>query len=78
MAVTIQESSEGLCEKAIRIARMDGLETSSSTARWSSPGGAENDKTLKANELVRSLVGRRKKEETISVSLAESQNCGET
>ena len=37
-------------------------------ARWSSPGGAENDRTRKANELVRSLVGRIKKEGDIIVA----------
>ena len=57
MAVTTQESSDGIREEAMRIASIDDLETDSSTARWSSPGGAENDRTGKANELVRSLVG---------------------
>ena len=45
----------------MRIASIDELETGSSTARWSSPGRAENDRTGKANALVRSLVGRMKK-----------------
>ena len=44
-----------------RIANIDELETGSSTVRWSSPGGAETDRTGKANELVRSLVGIIKK-----------------
>ena len=37
------------------------METGSSTVRWSGPGGAETDRTGKANELVRSLVGIIKK-----------------
>ena len=41
----------------MRIASIDELETGSSTARWSSHGGAENDRTGKANEFVRSFVG---------------------
>ena len=44
-----------------RITNIDELETGSSTVRWSSPGGAEYDRTGKANELVRSLVGIIKK-----------------
>ena len=45
----------------MRIANIDELETGSSTVRLSSSGGAENDRTGKANELVRSLVGIIKK-----------------
>ena len=51
MAVTAQESSDGIRAKAMRIAR-----------------GAENDRTGKANELVRSLVGIIKKEGGIIVA----------
>ena len=67
MAVTTQELSDGIREKAMRIASIDELQTSSSTARLSSPGRAENDRTGKANELVRSLVGVIKKEGDIIV-----------
>ena len=38
VAVTTQESSDGIREKAMRIASIDEWETGSSTARWSSPG----------------------------------------
>ena len=62
MEVTTQESSDGIREKAMRIASIDELETGSSTARWSSPGRAENSRTGKSDELVRSLVGILKKE----------------
>ena len=61
VAVTTQESSDGIREKALRIANIHELETGSTTARWSSPRGAENDRTGKANEFVRSLVGIPKK-----------------
>ena len=44
MAVTAQESSDGIREKAMRIASIDELETGSTT-RWSSPGRAANDRT---------------------------------
>ena len=40
----------------MRIASIDELETGSSAGRWSSPGGAVNDKTKKAIEPA--LVGR--------------------
>ena len=56
VAVTTQESSDGIREKAMRIASIE-LETSRSTARWPSPRVAANDRTRKANELVRVLVG---------------------
>ena len=52
----------GIREKAMRSASVDELETSSSTARWPSPGEAENDRTGKANEFVRSLLVKVKKE----------------
>ena len=44
------------------------METGSSTARWSIVGRAENDKTGKSGEFVRSLVGIRKKEGDIIVA----------
>ena len=65
VAVTTQESSDGIREKAMRIANIDELETGSSTARWSSP---ESYRTGKANELVRSVVGPIKKEGDIIVA----------
>ena len=52
----------------MRFASVDELDTGCSTARWSSPGRAENDRTGKANELVRSLVGTIKKEEDVVVA----------
>ena len=58
MAVTAQESSDGIREKATRIASIDELETRSSAEKWSSPGKAANVTTKKANELVRALVGQ--------------------
>ena len=57
MAVTTQETSDGIREKAMRIAGIDELEAGSSTARWSSHGGAENDRIGKAKELARTLCG---------------------
>ena len=57
VALTTQESSDGTREKAMRIASIDELEKGSSTARWFSPGGAENDRNKKANEIVRAIVG---------------------
>ena len=68
VAVTIQGSSDEIREKAMRIASIDEFETGSSTARWSSPGGTDPDRTQKANEVVRSLVGITKKEEDIIVA----------
>ena len=52
----------------MRIASIDELETGSSTARWSSPGGAEFGRTGRADELVRSLVGITEKEEDFFVA----------
>ena len=57
VTVTTQESLDGIREKAMRIASIDELETGSA-GRWSSPEGASNDKTKKANDLVRALVGQ--------------------
>ena len=68
VAVTTQESLDGIREKAMRIASIDELETGSSIARWSSPWRPENDRTGKANELVRSLLGIIKKEADIIVA----------
>ena len=48
--------------------RIDELETGSSAGRWFSPGRAANDKTKKANELVRALVGQITKEGYIVVA----------
>ena len=58
----------GIREKAMRIASVDELVTGGSTARWSSPGGAENDRTGKADEVVRFLVGTMKREGDIIVA----------
>ena len=68
VAVTTQESSDGIREKAVRIARLDELEASSGAGRWSSSGRAESDKTKKANELVRVLVGQITEEGDIVVA----------
>ena len=68
VAVTTKESLDGIREKAIRIASFDELETGSSAERWSTSRGAANDKTKKANELVRALVGQITKEVDIVVA----------
>ena len=68
VAVTTQESLDGIREKATRIASLDELETGSSADRWSIPRGEANDKTKKANELVRALVGQITKEVDIVVA----------
>ena len=73
MAVTTQESPDGVREKAMTIASVDELERGSSTARWPSPGGAENDRTGKANQFVRSLVGMKKEGDIIVASGSESK-----
>ena len=52
----------GIREKAMRIASLDEMGASSSARRWPSPGGAENDKTKKPNEIVRAFVGSITKE----------------
>ena len=57
VAVTTQESLDGIREKPMRIASLDELQASSGALRWSSSGGGANDKTKKANERVRALVG---------------------
>ena len=53
VAVTTQESLDGVREKAMRIPSLDETGASSSLRRGLSPGGAEIDKT----EIVRALVG---------------------
>ena len=64
---------------AMRIASIDELETSSRAGRWSSPGRAENDRTKRANELVRALVGLITKEgDTVVASDSKSKLWGET
>ena len=55
VAVTTQESPDGIREKARRIASVD-------------ESGAESDRTRQANELVRSLVSMMKKEGDIIVA----------
>ena len=50
--------ASGLQTDQARIASIGELETGSSAERWSSPRGAVNDKTKKANEPVRALVGQ--------------------
>ena len=67
VAVTTQESLDGIREKAMRIASLDGLETGSAE-RWSIPRGAANGKTKKGNELVRALEGQITKEVDIVVA----------
>ena len=62
VAVTTQESLDGIREKAMRIASIGELETSSSARRWPSPGELANDKTKNANEVVWALVGQKTKE----------------
>ena len=52
----------------MRIASFDELETGSSSARRPSPGGADNDRAGKANELVGSLVTIVKKQGNIIVA----------
>ena len=56
VAVTTQESLDGIREKATMTASIDELEIGSSAGRWSSPGGAANEKTKKTNELARALA----------------------
>ena len=47
------------------IANLDELGASSGAGRWSSSGGAENDRNKKVNKIVRALVGSIMKEEDI-------------
>ena len=53
VAITTQESLDGIREKAIKIASFDELGSSSSAGRWSSSEGAEKDRNKKVNEIVR-------------------------
>ena len=53
VAVTAQESSDGICEKDTRIANLDQLEASSGAGRWSSSGRAENDRNKQVNAVER-------------------------
>ena len=52
VAVTTQESLDGIREKAMRIASLDEMEAKSSARTGPSPGGAEIDKTKQAKEIV--------------------------
>ena len=52
----------------MRIASIDELDTGSSTPRWSSPRGAENDRNKKVSEIVRALVGFEMREGDIVVA----------
>ena len=65
MAVTTQETLDGIREKAMRIASIDELETGSSAGRWSSPGRAPHDKT-KPTSLSGLLWVRKRKQEKLS------------
>ena len=57
VAVTTQELLDGIREKAMRIPSLDEMGASNSAGRWSSSGGAENDRNKNVNEIVRALVG---------------------
>ena len=57
LAVTTQESLDGIREKAMGIASLDELGASSSAGRCPSSLGAENDRNKKVNEVVSVLVG---------------------
>ena len=57
VAVTTQESLDVTREKAMRTASCDEMGASSSARRGVNPGGPEIDKTKKAKEMVRALVG---------------------
>ena len=57
MAVTTQELLDGIREKAMRIPSLDEMGASNSAGRWSSSGGAENDRNKNVNEIVRALEG---------------------
>ena len=68
MAVTTQESLVGIRENAMRIASLDEMGASSSARREPSQGGDEIDRTEKAKEIVRALVGSMAKEGDIVVA----------
>ena len=78
VAVTIQESLDGIREKAMRIASLDELEESSGAGRWSSSGGAKKDRNKKVNEIVRTIVGSVMKEGDTVVAPTASQSYGKT
>ena len=62
MAVPTQESSDGICGKAMR------LRASTSWRQAAAVQEGQNDMTRKANELVRSLVGIMNEEGDIIVA----------
>ena len=62
MAVTTQESFDGIREKAMRIASLDELGASSRAGRWSRSGRAESDRNKNVNEIVRAFAGSIMKE----------------
>ena len=66
MAVTTEESLDGIREKARRIASLDEMEAHSIARRGPSPGRAEIDK--QAKEIVRAFVGSRTNEGDIVVA----------
>ena len=68
VAVTTNESLDGIREKAMRTTSTDELGASSSAGRWSSSGGAVNDKNKKVTEIVRAMVGFMTKEEDVVVA----------
>ena len=68
VAVTTQESSDGIREKAMRIAGLDELGASSSAGRWSISGGAEKDRNKEISEVVSAIVGLMTKEEDTVVA----------
>ena len=68
VAVTTQESLDGIREKAMRIASLDELRASSSAGRWSSSGGAENDRNETVNEIASAHAGSTRKEGDIVVA----------
>ena len=57
VALTFQESLDGIREKAMRTASLDGVGASSSAGRCSSSGGADDARNKKVDEIVRPLVG---------------------
>ena len=68
VAVTIQESLDGIREKVMRIASLDELEESS--------GGGPRNK--KVNEIVRTILGLVMKEGDTVVAPTASQSYGKT
>ena len=70
VAVTIQESLDGIREKAMRSASFDDMGASGSARRGPSPGEAEIDKIKKAKEIVR--VQQRKKGDIVVACASKS------